>query len=243
VTREFAARYWGDESPLGRKFRTLNRDGKAGPWITVVGVCGDLVQNFQQRNSPPLAFMSDRQEPWAWIGVMLRAQGDPTALTPAVRAAVQELDADLPLFQVRTLKEAIARDSWFLGVFGALFFTFAAIALLMASVGIYAVVAQNTARRTREIGIRMALGATATRVVRLMLGRGLMQLGLGLVIGFAGALAATRLMDSLLGQVSPNDPGVFLSVATLLGSIGLFACWLPARRAAKVAPTEALRTE
>ncbi|MBI5423006.1 MAG: ABC transporter permease [Opitutae bacterium] len=243
VTREFAARYWGDESPLGRKLRFLGEDQKPGPWITVVGISGDLVQSFQQRNSPPLVFMSDRQEPWAWIGVMLRAEGDPTALTPAVRAAVQEIDADLPLFQVRTLKEAIAHESWFLAVFGSLFFAFAAIALLMASVGIYAVVAQNTARRTREIGIRMALGATATNVVRLMLGRGLMQLGLGLIIGFGGAFATTRLMDTILGPTSPTDPLVFVSVAALLGGLGLFACWLPARRAAHVAPTEALRAE
>jgi putative ABC transport system permease protein len=243
VTREFATRYWGDESPVGRKFRLLNREGQPGAWITVVGVSGDLVQNFQQRNSPPLAFMSNRQEPWAWLGLMLRANGDPAALTSAVRAAVQELDADLPLFEVRTVEHAIARESWFLAVFGTLFFTFAVIALLMASVGIYAVVAQTTARRTREIGIRMALGATAANVVRLMLSRGVAQLGVGLVLGLAGAFAATRLLDSILGLVSPTDPVVFAGVAVLLTAIGLFACWLPARRAAQVAPTEALRNE
>lgn len=243
VTRDFATRYWGDESPLGRKFRLLGQDDKPGPWITVVGVSGDMVQNFQQPNQPPLAFMSDRQEPWAWIGVMLRAQGDPTALVPSVRAAIQEIDPDLPLFEVRTVKASIERASWFLAVFGTLFFTFAAIALLMAAVGIYAVVAQSTARRTREIGIRMALGATAANVVRLMLSRGILQLALGLVFGLAGAFAATRLLTSILGLVSPSDPLVFASVAALLSAIGLFACWLPARRAAHVAPTEALRTE
>lgn len=243
VTREFAARYWGDESPMGRKFRLLGHDQKPGPWITVVGVSGNIVQGVQQRNQPPLAFMSNRQEPWGWIGVLLRTDGDPAALTTSVRAAVQEIDADLPLFDVRTLKAAIERESWFLAVFGTLFLTFAAIALLMASVGIYAAVAQNTARRTREIGIRMALGASSTRVVRLMLSRGVMQLALGLLLGLGGAFASTRLLDSILGLVSPTDPVVFASVAALLIFIGLFACWLPARRAAHVAPTEALRTE
>lgn len=243
VTRTFATRYWGDASPIGRRFRLTGFDGNAGPWVTVVGVCGDIVQDMQNRDFPPLAFLSDRQEPWAWITVLLRTPGDPAALVPSVRAAIQELDPDLPLLEVRTLKESIDRNTWFLVVFGSLFFTFAIIALLMASVGIYAVVAQNTARRTREIGIRMALGATAARVVRLMLGRGLAQLAIGLAIGLVGAAAATQLMASFLGLVSPTDPVVFASVTALLGGIGLFACWLPARRAARVAPTEALRTE
>jgi predicted permease len=243
VTRAFASRYWGDETPIGRRFRLTGSDHKAGPWVTVVGVSGDIVQNTQQRNGPPLAFLSDRQEPWAWIGVLLHTHGDPTALVPSVRAAIQEIDPDLPLFEVRTLRAAIERDSWFLAVFGTLFFTFALVALLMASVGLYAVVAQNTARRTREIGIRMALGATAANVVLLMLSRGVVQLALGLVLGLAGAFAATRLLDSFLGLVSPSDPTVFAAITVLLTAVGLFACWLPARRAARVAPTEALRTE
>ncbi|WP_415910082.1 ABC transporter permease [Oleiharenicola sp. Vm1] len=243
VTRAFAARYWPDASPIGRRFRLTGLDGRVGPWVTVVGVSGDLVQHTQQRDAPPLAFLSDRQEPWAWIGVMLRTPGDPAALVPSVRAAIQELDPDLPLFEVRTLHEAIEHENWFLAVFGALFLTFAVIALLLASVGIYAVVAQTTARRTREIGIRMALGATAAAVVRLMLARGVRQLALGLVLGLAGAFATTRLLDSILSLVSPTDPVVFVSVTALLTAIGLFACWLPARRAARVAPTEALRTE
>ncbi|MBX3738651.1 MAG: ABC transporter permease [Candidatus Didemnitutus sp.] len=243
VTRQFAARYWEGESPIGRRFRLTGLDGKVGPWVTVVGVSGDIVQSAQQRNAPPLAFLSNRQEPWAWIGVLLRTQRDPTSLAASVRAAVQELDPDLPLLQVYTLKSAIEQEHWFLAIFGSLFFTFAAIALLMASVGLYAVVAQNTARRTREIGIRMALGATTDRVVRLMLGRGLAQLGVGLALGFAGALAAAKLMANMIGSVSPRDPLVFLSIALLLSVIGLLACWLPARRAARVAPTEALRAE
>lgn len=243
VTRAFAARYFGDESPLGHRFRLTGFDNKAGPWITVVGVSGDLVQSVESRNAPPLVFMSNRQEPWGWISILLRTPGDPASLAPAVRAAVQELDPDLPLFEMRPLRESMDRATWFLVVFGSLFFTFALIALMMASVGIYAVVAQNTARRTREIGIRMALGASAAGVVRLVLARGLWQLALGLVIGLAGALAAAQLMASLIALASPHDPVVFIAISALLVAIGLFACWLPARRAARVAPTEALRAE
>jgi predicted permease len=243
VTRAFAARFFGDESPLGHRFRLKGFDNQLGPWVTIVGVSGDLVQSVEGRNQAPLVFLSNRQEPWAWLSVLLRTPGDPAALAPAVRAAVQELDPDLPIFEVRPMKESLDRSTWFLVVFGSLFFTFALIALMMASVGIYAVVAQNTARRTREIGIRMALGATATGVVRLVLARGLWQLALGLVIGLAGALASAQLMESIIALASPRDPVVFIAISVLLGGIGLLACWLPARRAARVAPTEALRSE
>ncbi len=243
VTQQFARRHFGAESPLGKRFRTFSDDTTPGPWVTIVGVAGDLVHNTQDRDAPPLVILSNRQEPWAWVGVMLRTPGDAAALAPAVRAAVQELDPDLPVSEVMTLHAALERQHWFLRVFGTLFFSFAAIALLMASVGLYAVVAHNTARRTREIGIRMALGATAGRVVRLMLSRGLGQLVAGLALGLGAALAATRLMSSVLGLVSPTDPVVFGSVLALLSVIGLFACWLPARRAAKVPPTVALRID
>ncbi len=178
VTRAFAARHFGATSPLGHRFRLTGYDQQVGPWVTIVGVSGDLVQSVEGRNAPPLVFMSNRQEPWAWLSILLRTPGDPAALAPAVRAAVQELDADLPLFEARPLRDSLDRASWFLVVFGSLFFSFALIALLMASVGIYAVVAQNTARRTREIGIRMALGSTAGGAVRLVLARGLGQLAL-----------------------------------------------------------------
>jgi len=243
VSRSFAESHWPGESPVGRRFRFLNRDAQPGPWTAIVGVCADIIQDAQARNPPPTVYLSHQQEPWAWLGLMLRTEGDPAALGKPLRDAVQELDADLPLLDAQPLNAAIDHQMWFLAVFGALFFAFAAIALLMASVGLYAVVAQNTAQRTREIGIRMALGATASRVVQLMLARGLRQLALGLALGLAGALAATRLLDSFLGLISTRDPLTFVAITTLLSAIGLFACWLPARRAARVAPTEALRTE
>jgi len=147
------------------------------------------------------------------------------------------------VFDVSTVSEAVEKQRWFLVVFGALFFSFACIGLLIASVGIYAVVAQATTRRTREIGIRMALGATASSILRIMLLRGVKQLGAGLVLGLAGAYAATGMMKDILIQVSPKDPVVFVGVTTLLVAIGLFACWLPARRAAALHPVQALREE
>ena len=242
VTRSFALQFWPGESPLGRRFRFIT-DGKPAQWNTVVGVCGDIVQDTMARNPPPLAYLSNVQEPWAWMGLMLRARGDPSALAASVRTALLGIDPELPLFEVYTLPAAIDHEHWFLKVFGTLFFLFALIALLMASVGIYAVVAQSTSRRTREIGIRMALGSSAGRVVRLVLTRGLMQLGIGLAIGLAGAVASIQLMDSLPGLSSTGDPLLFGAVVGLLLCVGVLACWLPAHRAARIAPTEALRTD
>jgi predicted permease len=242
VTRSFAARYWPGESAVGRRFRFIP-DGKPAAWVTVVGVCGDVVQDTMDPNPAPLAYFSNRQEPWAWLGILLRTGGDPVTATSSLRGAMQQLDPALPLFEVRTLPAAIDHEHWFLEVFGSLFLLFALIALAMALVGIYAVVAQATSRRTREIGIRMALGASAGRVVRLVLSRGLVELGAGLALGLAGAIAATRLMKGIPGLSSTNEPLIFILVVSVLLAAGLFASWLPARRAAKVDPLVALRTE
>jgi putative ABC transport system permease protein len=244
VSRAFAERHWPGESALGKRFRRVEKD-KTHEWLTVIGVCADLVQEPNEKDSPPLVHVPYRLEPWGWMGLLMRTSSDPTALAAPVRATVQKIDPDLPLFDVRTLTAALDKSRWFLSVFGTMFAVFALTALLMASVGIYAVVAQTTARRTREIGIRMALGATAANIARLVLSRGLVQLGLGLGLGLGGAFAATRLLDKIgfLIGISAHDPLVFTGITALLIAIGIAACWLPARKAAKIAPTEALRTE
>ena len=244
VTREFAAQHWPGESALGKRFRFVEND-QPGPWLSVIGVSADLVQSLHETDTPALVFISSRQEPWGWMTLLLRTASDPAVLAAPVRATVQTIDADLALFEVRALPAALDRQRWFLKVFGTLFLVFALAGLLMASIGIYGVIAQATARRTREIGIRMALGATAARIMQLVLSRGLRQLALGLTLGFAGAFAVTQLMQKggILVRVSPTDPLVFASIATLLLAIGLFACWLPARRAAALHPVNALRHE
>jgi ABC-type antimicrobial peptide transport system permease subunit len=230
---------------VGRRFRFIEgKDGKGGTWMTVVGVAGDIVQRPQDIENPPLAYVPHRQLGSSGMCLLLRTTGDPATLAPAVRAAVQKIDQDIPLFDVRTMQEAIDRQSWFLVIFGTLFLAFALIALLMASVGLYAVVAQSTIRRTREIGIRMALGSTGGGIVRLVLRRGLTQLGIGLVLGLGGAFGATRLMQgTLLLQTSAHDPLVFTAVTAMLIVIGSLACWIPARRAAALHPVNALRQE
>jgi len=244
VSRAFAAQHWPGESPIGRRFRRLEKD-QAREWLTVVGVAADLVQDPSEKDSPPVIHVPYRQEPWGWMGLLISTSSDPAALAMPVRQAVQKIDPNLPLFEVRTLTAALDKSRWFLSVFGTMFAVFALTALLMASVGIYAVVAQNTARRTREIGIRMALGATRAQIARLVLSRGLIQLGLGLALGLGGAYGAARLLENVgfLMGVPAQDPVVFAGIIVLLTVIGVAACWLPARRATRIAPTEALRTE
>jgi ABC-type antimicrobial peptide transport system permease subunit len=172
--------------------------------------------------------------------IAVRTAGDAAALTNTLRATMQHADADLALSSVKTLDAELSGQLWPYRVFGTLFFVFAITALLMASVGLYAVMSQATLRRTREIGIRMALGATPARVLRTVMRRGVLQLAIGLVIGLGAAFAATGAMRSLLIGVEPSDPLTFVVTAIVLLAVGIFACWLPANRAATIPPVRAL---
>ena len=167
-----------------------------------------------------------------------------TAAAP-IREVIQTLDPQLPVFDNATYSEVFDRSNWTLRVFGVLFGSFAVIGLLMASVGIYGVVAQATARRAHEFGIRMALGSTSNEIIRLVIAKGLLQLTISLVLGLILAFSTSGLMEKsgLLFQISAFDPQVFITVPTLLAIIGLFACWLPARKATGIAPIEALKID
>lgn len=244
VTQAFAAQFWPGESALGRQLRFIDGE-RPGPWMRVVGVCADMVQNPTELGAPGLVFVPHRQNPQGGMLIVMRTAADPSTLAAPLRAVVQRLDPNLPLSSVDGLPAVYAREFWHLRAFGLLFFTFALAALVMASVGIYAVIAHNTVRRTQEIGVRIALGAGAGRIAALVLSRGLKQLGLGVLIGLGGALAITRLMSSadILFRVSASDPVVFASIVGVLALLGLTACWLPARRAMRVDPVVALRSE
>jgi ABC-type antimicrobial peptide transport system permease subunit len=156
---------------------------------------------------------------------------------------VQAIDQDLPLTGIYRLDQAVEHEIWFLRLFSEIFFGFALVGLIMASIGVYAAISHAAAGRTREIGVRMALGANTRNILGLIMTRGLWQIAAGVVLGVAAGIPVARLMTSLPLGVSATNPGVFLTVASVLASIGVLACWIPARRAARLDPVKAIRYE
>jgi predicted permease len=240
VTRDAATRLWPGQDPIGKRFRLYDDKDKASDWITVVGIAADLVQEVQENDPRPLLFVPYRQEGWSSISLVVESAADPLQ---AMRTTVQSLDPELPLNDPYLLKDALEHQTWFLRVFGRIFMGFALIAMLMASMGIYAVIAHATNSRTQEIGVRLALGATMRNILLLVMKRGLWQIGAGLVLGLGGALPFAHLMASLPFGMARSDASIFLIVALGLASVGVFACWLPARRAAGLDPVKAIRYE
>jgi putative ABC transport system permease protein len=241
INRALAESFWPHQEAIGKRVRYFQND-KPVEWLTVVGVVANFVQRADVQGTERILFVPYRLESYDSIALIVRSSGvAPTAT--AVRSAVQSIDQDLPLDQVRTLNAAIQRQLWAVHLFGTLFSIFAFIALVIASVGIYAVIAQAATRRTQEIGVRMALGATSANILSLILSRGAVQLAAGLALGLAAAFPAARLLSELPLRVSASDPVVFSTVSLLLTLVGLFACWLPARRAAALQPVAALRDE
>ncbi len=240
LTRDCAQHFWPNQSPIGKRFRFYDDKDQPGDWITVIGIASNLVQDLNEKDPKPLLFVPFRQEGSNSMALVVESGVNPAA---AVRAALQNLDPDLPLRDVSLLTEAVEQREWFLQVITRVFLAFALIALLIASVGLYAVIAHATGGRTQEIGVRMALGANTHNIMLLVMKRGLWQIAAGLALGLGATIPVTRLMASLPLGVSPSYPVVFLVVAGLLASVGLVACWLPARRAATVDPVKAIRYE
>lgn len=240
LTRDAAARFWPGQDPIGKRFRLFDDKNKPTPWITVIGISANMVQELEQSDHKPLLFIPYRQEGWDNMALVVESTGDPLQ---AMRKAVESLDEELPIHQPSRLKDAIAERLWFLRVFGDVFLTFALVAMLMASVGIYAVIAQATGSRTREIGVRIALGAAMHNILLLVMRRGLWQIVCGLALGLAAAVPVNHQLASITGGELRSDPFVIFEVALTLALVGVFACWLPARRAAGLDPVRAIRYE
>jgi putative ABC transport system permease protein len=240
VTRDAAEHFWPGQDPLGKRFRIYDEKGKAGNWVTVVGVSAGMVQELANNDPAPLFFVPYRQEGWDSMALVVESSADPV---PSVRTTVQSLDQDLPLTDIYRFDQAVDHQIWFLRLFGEVFLGFAIIAMLMSSVGIYAVMAHAVAGRTREIGVRMALGASTRNIIALVMARGLWQIAAGVALGLAAGVPVARIMASLPIGISASDPLMFFTVAALLASVGIFACWLPAHRAAALDPVKAIRYE
>ena len=246
VVSDSAARMlWPDADPIGRSLVLGTRFVRGGERAggEVVGVVADTRERSLDRDPSPIVYLPYAQNPTSSIGMAVRARGDVAALVPALRARLAELDADVAMYDVQTLEqrvaESVARPRYYMVLLGL----FAAVALTLAVVGVYGLMAFAISQRTREIGIRIALGARQGRVLQDVLQRGLLLAVTGLVIGIAGALAATRLLESLLFGVDRFDTITLASVALLLAASALLACYVPARRASRVDPLVALRTD
>jgi ABC-type antimicrobial peptide transport system permease subunit len=210
------------------------------PGYLIVGVAGDTKYSRLRRDIMPTMFL-----PLVGNGAHfeLRTAGDPTALVKQVRAIVSQADNNLPLFDVRTQTEQIEQALYQERLMSRLSSFFAFLALALACVGLYGLLSYDVAQRTREIGIRTALGAQRGDLMRLVVRQGLLLVVVGAVVGIGAAVAVTRLMASMLFNVRPSDPATYASVAILLLLVALAACYIPARRAASVDPIKALRTE
>jgi putative ABC transport system permease protein len=233
----------GRLDPLGRRIKLLDLDGT--PWLTIVGVVPDFLTSEMddQTSAPPAVFVAYRQQETPNTGIIVHTAGDPAALAGALRAAVRDADAGLPVFAVATMGEVRRKGFWAFELFSWMFGIFGGLALVLGSAGVYGVLAYAVSQRTQELGIRIALGASARDVLALTVGQGLRLVAVGVVAGVVGAAAVTRLIGTLLYDVTPTDPISFAAVIALLGAVGLLASYLPARRAIRIDPVTALRSE
>ncbi len=255
VNQRFAQVHFGKDDPIGRRIvLSLDLGGGAPPTggiptslaATIVGIVPNVRQRNQSEPEPDaVAYLPFRTDPRGFMNLMARSQGDPAALTPILREEVRAIDADLPVFDIRTMDENLVRQRWPFRVFGTMFAIFAGIALVLAAVGLYAVTAYSVTQRTQEIGVRMALGAQSNQVMWLFLRRAFFQLAVGLTIGIAGAFGVGQIFQStsLLVQSNGRDPLTLVSIAVLLTVVALVACLWPARRATRLDPLVALRYE
>ena len=237
VNEALVDRYWPGQNPLGKRIQLY------GQWMSVVGVAANGKYRRMVYDPSPLVLIPMAQSYRSEAILQIRTTGEPLALTSAVERTVADLNPNLPLFNVSTLKESMQMGNVFERIAAVFAGAFGVLALILAVVGIYAVVAYTTRQRTHEIGIRMALGASKAAIFRHVLSQGLRLTLVGLVVGVAASLYLTRFLRGLLFGVGSADWFTFLTVAVVLCLVALAACFIPARRAASVNPMQALRTE
>jgi len=241
INRTMADHFWPNQDPIGKRFAYNEEHPK---WFTVVGVVGDVLQyGLDQTTTAPEAYFPEFQSQYPSMMALVRTGADPLGQLPALGAAVREVDSQIPVYQPRELDEVVHESFSQQRFLALLLGLFAGLALVLAAVGIYGVIAYSVAQRTHEIGIRMALGAGWRNVMGMVLREGMVMAVAGVVAGLAGAWGLTRFLASLLYGVRPTDLITFVSVPLVLVSVSFLACYVPARRATRVDPTVALRYE
>jgi ABC-type lipoprotein release transport system permease subunit len=237
ISKRMADRFWPGRNPVGESFLTGRRAWR------VIGVAGDVRSTRLDSIAGYMAYVPERMMQRVHVSLIVRTDGDPVRLAGPVRAAIREVLPRRPILQLVPMQDKVAAAAGTPRFFTTLVSVFGALALTLAAVGLYGIVAYVVRQREREIGVRVALGATPARVVGLMLRRGMAPVLAGLAVGIPLALLATRLLRSLLYEVSASDPVTFVGVAALLAAVALVASWIPSRRAARVDPTVTLRAD
>lgn len=243
VNEPFARRFWPGQDPVGKRFRTSQT---GDDWVIVIGVVADLQMGglFQPADFDTAGFyLSQDQMGWGWLDLFIRTKSDPTQLIAPLRQAIVGIDPNQPIHSIGTLTSITAQAVRGFSIIGLMAGIFAVITLFLGAVGVYGVTSLAVSRRTREFGVRMALGASVGQVLRLVLRQGGLQIGVGLATGLVGGFLLTRPLQSTLGGEMMNNPVIYVLVALLIASVGLVALWLPARRATHIDPMEALRSE
>jgi predicted permease len=242
VDEVFAQQYWPGDTPIGKRIKP-GPVQSTQPWLNIIGVVGNVKSDSLESQVVPHIYLSTFQAPSYSSVIYARTARDTGTIGDAIRREVQAVDPDVPVYAVRTMEEVVARSMaerrFALEILGV----FAVIALLLASIGIYGVMAYTFSQRIHEIGIRIALGAQRSHILRMALGEGMILVALGLAAGLFGALLLTQFLRSMLYAVKPTDPMTFIAIAALLTAVALLACFIPAQRATRVDPLVALRDE
>jgi putative ABC transport system permease protein len=242
INETLARRYFPNEDPVGKRIK-FGDSASSAPWIMIVGVVADVRRAGLESPAIPEFYMSCMQSPMSRLTLVVRTKSDPAKLAPLVREAIWSVDKDQPVYSIKTMDAQLGEMTAQRRLDTLLFGIFATVALLLAGVGVYGVMAHSLAQQTHEIGVRIALGAQPGDILKLVLAQGTRLALAGVGLGVAGALMVTRLMSSLLYGVAATDPISFVVASLLLSGLVLLACYIPARRATKVDPMVALRYE
>jgi ABC-type antimicrobial peptide transport system permease subunit len=245
INTSFARTHFPGLDPIRRQFKRI-RPGSKEPWLTIVGVVPDLLmEGIGNNNASPVGYYIPIPQSDVANGVRIavRTRGDASSVAPLLRSAVSSLDADLAIYEISTLRRIIDRQTWFYTTFGTFFMAFGVCALLLAAAGLYGVMSFAVTQRTREMGVRSALGAQGAHLIMLVMRKSVVQLVIGLVLGLGLALLASGALQPVLYHVNPRDAAVFAGVVVTLSLASLLASFLPARRVTRIDPVLALAAE
>jgi putative ABC transport system permease protein len=242
VSQILADRWWKGESPIGKRIRIGGSDSHEA-WMTIVGVVADQPHNPFERTPRPTYYVPWQQHPVRWMDIGVRTAGDPLLLAPSVMAAIHSVDPDQPITNIHTMTRSIHDRAIGLNYVATLMGVFGAIALLLSAIGVYGVIAYMVSEQTRDIGIRMAMGASRGSVLAAIFRRGMLVTAAGLAVGLPVAYALARLLASLIYGVTATDPATFIGIPLALIAAVCLAIYVPARRAMNIDPIVALRYE